>query len=287
MCPFYDGERIFGHGGFRDSHADCWRKGGQSMETAADGGYIKSVLRAAELLRVLATGDGPMSLGELSGHLGWAKSTTHGILSTLTAVSLVEQRQSDGKYGLGIRAFELGCAARRTWRELSSQKHLQHLTMETGESAFLATADGTDTVLLDTAMVTGNYRILSPVGTRKPIYCSSHGKVLLAFRPEAEREALIRRLRFEKYTPATVQDAEALRVSCREIREQGYCVENGEYRMGLCSVSAPVFDAGGTAKYAVGIVGLAKDARNTEVLRGISQVQAAAEALTRELTGQK
>ena len=262
-------------------------KGERSMEMAADGGYIKSVLRASELLRVLASGDGPMSLGELSGHLGWAKSTTHGILSTLTAVSLVEQRQSDGKYGLGIRAFELGCAARRAWRGLSSQKHLQHLTMETGESAFLATADGTDTVLLDTAMVTGNYRILSPAGTRKPIYCSSHGKVLLAFRPEAEREALIRRLRFEKYIPATVQDAEALRASCREIKEQGYCVENGEYRMGLCSVSAPVFDAGGTAKYAVGIVGLAKDARNTEVLRGISQVRAAAEALTRELTGQK
>ena len=287
MYPFDHGERAFGDGGFRDSYADCWRKGGQSMETAADGGHIKSVLRASELLRVLASGDGPMSLGELSERLGWAKSTTHGILSTLTAVSLAEQRQSDGKYALGIRAFELGCAAGRAWRELNSQKHLQHLTMETGESAFLATADGTDTVLLDTAMVTGNYRILSPAGTRKPIYCSSHGKVLLAFRPEAEREALIRRLRFEKYTPATVQDAEALRASCREIREQGYCVENGEYRMGLCSVSAPVFDADGTAKYAVGIVGLVKDARNPEVLRGISQVRAAAEALTKELTGQK
>ena len=70
-------------------------------------------------------------------------------------MSLVEPPRSDGKYGLGICAFELGCAAGRTWRELSSQRHLQRLTMETGESAFPATADGKDTVLLDTAMSPG------------------------------------------------------------------------------------------------------------------------------------
>ncbi len=87
----------------------------------------------------------------------------------LTSVSLVEPLRSDGKFGLGIRDFELGCAAGRTWRVLSSRRHLQPLTMETGESAFPATADGKDTVLLDTAMVTGDYSILSPVGTRKPI----------------------------------------------------------------------------------------------------------------------
>lgn len=253
------------------------------MEAGSDGGRVKSILRAAELLNVLAAADGPLSLGELSERLGWAKSTTHGIVSTLTAVSLTEQRQSDGKYGLSIRAFELGCAAGRSWSFLDSQKHLQHLAMETGESAFLATADGTDTVLLDTAMVTGNYRILSPAGTRTPIHCSSHGKVLLAFRPESEQEGLIRRISFAKYTPATVQDAEALRRDCAEIRKQGYCVENGEYRMGLCSVSAPVFDADGSAKYAVGIVGVARDTRSPEVLRGVSRVLAAAEALTGKL----
>ena len=67
------------------------------METGSDSGRVKSILRAAELLNVLAAADSPLSLGELSERLGWAKSTTHGIVSTLTAVSLTEQRQSDGK----------------------------------------------------------------------------------------------------------------------------------------------------------------------------------------------
>ena len=253
------------------------------MEAGSENGHVKSILRAAELLDVLAVADGPLSLGELSQRLGWAKSTTHGIISTLTAASLTEQRQSDGKYDLSIRAFELGCAAKRTWEELDAQKHLQHLAVETGESAFLTTLDGTDTVLLETAMVTGNFQILSPAGTRTPIHCSSHGKVLLAFRPENEREMLIRRLDFVKYTPATLQDADALRLACREIGKQGYCIENGEYRMGLCSVSAPVLDRSGTAKYAVGIVGLARDAGSPAVLRGIAPVRAAAEALSRKL----
>ena len=253
------------------------------MEASADNGYVKSILRATELLEVLAAAEGPLSLGELSARLGWAKSTTHGIVSTLTAAALTEQRQSDGRYGLSIRAFELGCAARRSWDMLDAQKHLQHLAMETGESAFLATADGTDTVLLETAMVTGNYQILSPSGTRKPIYCSSHGKILLAFRPEAEREAIIRRLEFVKFTPATLEGAEALRAACAEIREQGYCVENGEYRMGLRSVSAPVPDRSGFAKYAVGIVGLAKEQPASATRKAVSAVLAAAEALSRQI----
>ena len=226
------------------------------MEASGESGHVKSILRAAELLDVLSSAEGPLSLGELSERLGWAKSTTHGIISTLTAASLTEQRQSDGRYGLSLRAFELGCAARHA-------------------------------ILLETAAVTGNFQILSPTGTRTPIHCSSHGKVLLAFRPENEREMLIRRLNLVKYTPATVQDADALRLACREICSRGYCVENGEYRMGLCSVSAPVLDRAGTAKYAVGIVGIARDGDLSAVLRGTSPVLAAADALSRKLKQMK
>ncbi|MCR4771889.1 MAG: IclR family transcriptional regulator [Oscillospiraceae bacterium] len=257
------------------------------MEASGESGHVKSILRAAELLDVLSSAEGPLSLGELSERLGWAKSTTHGIVSTLTAASLTEQRQSDGKYGLSVRAFELGCAARRVWNELDAQNHLQHLAIETDGSAFLAALDGTDTVLLETATVTGNFQILSPTGTRTPVHCSSHGKVLLAFRPENEREMLIRRLNLVKYTPATVRDADALRLACREIRGTGYCVENGEYRMGLCSVSAPVLDRTGAAKYAVGIVGLARDGDLSAVLRGTAPVLAAADALSRKLRQMK
>ena len=254
------------------------------MDHSADNGYVKSILRASELLDVLARSGEPLSLGELSERLGWAKSTTHGIVSTLAATSLVVQRQSDGRYGLGIRLFELGCAASDAWSALlNSQKHLQHLAVETEESAFLATVDGLDTVLLDSAMVTGNYRILSPAGTRTPIYCSSHGKVLLAFRPDRDRDAIIRRLEFTKYTPDTIDNAERLRADCEDIRQRGYCVEDGEYRMGLISVSAPVFDADGEARYAIGIVGLFKDAHSPKVLRAVGHVRAAAEAMTKEL----
>ena len=84
------------------------------MDFSNDNGYVKSILRASELLDVLARCGAPLSLGELAERLGWAKSTTHGIVSTLSAVSLVSQRQSDGRYGLGIRLFELGCAASDT-----------------------------------------------------------------------------------------------------------------------------------------------------------------------------
>lgn len=256
------------------------------MGVAGDTSYVKSILRAADVLDVLARSGGPLSLGEISERLGWAKSTTHGIVSTLVAASLVMQRQSDGRYGLGVHMFELGCAASDSWSALlNSQKHLQHLAVETEESAFLATVDGLDTILLDSAMVTGNYQIISPAGTRTPIYCSSHGKVLLAFQQDRERESIIRRLEFTKYTPNTIDSAERLRSDCQEIRNRGYCVEDGEYRMGLLSVSAPVFDVNGVVRYAVGIVGLFRDSRSPKVRRAVGSVLSAADAMSRALQG--
>ena len=37
--------------------------------------------------------------------------------------------------------------------------------------------------------------------------------------------------------------------------EKGYAVEDGEYKVGLRSVSAPVFDAGGELRYALTTIG--------------------------------
>ena len=53
--PFGNGERPFSRGEFQHSHADfsgMTVKGGAGMEAGSDGGRVKSILRAAELLNV-------------------------------------------------------------------------------------------------------------------------------------------------------------------------------------------------------------------------------------------
>jgi len=254
------------------------------MDDIAERGMIKSVAKAVQVMDLLAQNGSAMALGEIAEKLGWAKSTTHGILSTLVSTSMLEQAQSDGRYSLGIRLFELGCAVSSSWNITSiSQVHLQQLAVASGESAFLAVMDGLETVLLDTAMITGNYRIVSPAGTRSPLYCSSHGKVLLAYRQQKDCERLIKKMQFTKFTPHTIDNAAALQKSCDEIRARGFCIEKGEYRMGLCSVSAPVFDVNGEVRYAVGVVGMFRDTHSSEFGKVVEAVMSSASAISYEM----
>ena len=96
---------------------------------------------------------------------------------------------------------------------------------------------------------------------------SDQGKLLLAYLPAAERRALLRGCDFAAYTPHSHTSAQALEAELPEILARGYALENGELRIGLRSVSAPVFDVTGRAAYAVCVVGMFRRVNAPELER--------------------
>ena len=74
-----------------------------------ENGPVQSVAKALLLLGLLMEVHQPLTLAALSEQTGWPKSTIHGFLSTMRESAVVDQ-QSDGRYCLGVRLFEYGCA---------------------------------------------------------------------------------------------------------------------------------------------------------------------------------
>ena len=79
-----------------------------------EGKTIHSVAKAIRLLDILTESGQPASLTELYQKTGWPKSTIHGLLSTMRESGLIEQTPN-GRYWLGIRLFEYGCAVSNSW----------------------------------------------------------------------------------------------------------------------------------------------------------------------------
>ncbi|MBR1496361.1 MAG: IclR family transcriptional regulator [Oscillospiraceae bacterium] len=240
---------------------------------------ILSVSKAVQVMELLETAGGGLSLKELSERLGWAKSTAHGIVSTLAASGLVEQRQSDGRYILGLRLFELGCAAGAVWGVgTEGRLRLRALAKQAGETAFLAGWGMTDIVILDAAEIRDGIE-LSPPGTRMPLYCSAPGKVMLAALPPGEYRQMLRQLSLVRFTARTVASFEALDRDCDAVRRNGWCVEQEEMAHGRWTVAAPVCDADGTARLALGLAGaFSGDGRAPDLQRlGALTVRAARE----------
>lgn len=137
--------------------------------------------------------------------------------------------------------------------------------------------------MLDCADAHSDLRVVSEKGSRLPLHCTSQGKLLLAYLPEARRKSLLRRCDFAAYTPHSHPDAASLDAELPEIRVRGYAIENGEYRIGLRSVSAPVFDVNGQAAYAVCVVGMFRRVNSPELERAVRLLLEAAERISFEL----
>ena len=218
-----------------------------------EGKTIHSVAKAIRLLDILTESGQPASLTELYQKTGWPKSTIHGLLSTMRESGLIEQ-MPNGRYWLGIRLFEYGCAVSNSWDiGTIARPHMQSICAELGESVFLS------------------------------VYCTSQGKLFLANSSPAECRRILTHTELKAFTPHTLTTPEQFVPELTRIREQGYAVENGEYKIGLRSVSAPIHDVTGEVRYAIGCVGMFRQVQSDEFLRAIRLVCAAAETISRAI----
>lgn len=219
------------------------------------GRRIHSVEKALHLLDCFWRERRALSLGELEKMTGWAKSTIHGLLASMLDSGVVEQNAADGRYRLGYHLFELGNAVNRGWDVPAvARRHLQSIVDRFHESAYLARLSGNELLLAVCEEPHTGFRITSEAGTRLPLHCTSQGKVILANMPRQDALRLLTRAPLDAYTPRTVTDADALLASLDRIRAQGYAEEFEEYKVGLRSVAAPIFDRQGACRYAIGII---------------------------------
>ena len=228
-----------------------------------ENGPVQSAAKALRLLGLLMEAHQPLTLAALSEQTGWPKSTIHGLLSTMRESAVVDQ-QSDGRYCLGVRLFEYGCAVGASWSVSDLAKpHLQHLASVTGQSVFLSMLNRSEVITIEQVQSRAGLRVVSEVGTRLPLHCTSQGKVFLSAMADHEAKRVLSRRTLEPYTPKTLVTWEEL------------------FR--LCSPSAPVRDSSGAVRYAVGVVGMFDSVRSPAFQRDIDLTCAAAAQISTAL----
>ena len=237
-----------------------------------DGNIILSVAKAMELLQALSRAEKPLTLAELTECSGYPKSTVFGLLTTMRAYDVITQTP-EGKYALGLRLFEYGRQVERKW-DISrvARPYMEHLSQRTGASVMLSICEGGSVITLDQVEARDKLRIVSDAGARLPIYCTSQGKVFLAHMPRAQAEKLLRRQSMTQFTPHTITDVSALLQEVDACRTNGFAIENGEYKIGLRSISAPVYTVDRTVRYTVGVIGMFRSTHSDEFRSAVEQV---------------
>jgi len=216
---------------------------------------LSSVGSALRLLKVFSADEPELGITTLAQRMGLAKSTIHRLTSTLVSEGFLEQNLSNDRYRLGLSLFGLGTLVRRRM-DVSTEalEHLHKLRDQTCETVHLAVLAKTDIMYLFNLETLQAIGMRSYIGARKPAFCTSEGRAMLAFSPpEVVAQALKGELLAR--TSKTVTSPKALSALLNGVMKSGYAMDDEESDAGMRGLAAPIRDATGAVIAAVGIAG--------------------------------
>ncbi|MDX3802376.1 IclR family transcriptional regulator [Streptomyces sp. AK04-3B] len=225
---------------------------------AAAAGFSQSLERGLLILSSFSENRPVLGISELGRVVGLNRSTTYRYVATLAKLGYLQQDPDSRKYSLGPRVVDLGFAAINSMEITRvAGPFLQALSDETGYTVSMAVLDGPDIVYVDRRRSgrasTFAMGLHLHVGSRLPAYCTSMGKVLLAYQEPAVLRDLVDRTDLARRGPKTITAREQLMVALARVRRSGLALNDEELAPGLRSLAAPVRDRSGAVVAAVNV----------------------------------
>lgn len=219
---------------------------------SADPNFMQSLARGLEVLGAFQHARPSLTVGEVASLANISRAAARRCLHTLGVLGYA--RANDGSYTLTPKALSLGYAylsaspvarvAQPLLEEVSTQLH---------ESCSMTVLDGDEIVYVARAATQRIISVGLSVGSRLPVYCTSMGRVLLAYSAEADIDAYLQRVPLVRQTPQTITEVALLRRELQQIRGAGYAVVDQELELGLRSIAVPVRQPDGPAVAAINV----------------------------------
>jgi IclR family transcriptional regulator, KDG regulon repressor len=253
------------------------------MEKYQEAG-TQALQRAIFILNSFSQGRIELSLTDFCKNLSLPKGTVHRLLSTLKYHHFIEQDQTNLKYRLGWRLFELGSSV-DTLNLLTKNAHpfLEELCERCKETVHLAVLKEGDIFYIDKIIGEHKMTMVTSVGLRLPSHVGGLGKCLLAFLSDEELDKILGGRELKRFTKNTLTDPGKLKEALKKVRENGYALDNEEVEIGLTCVAVPVKDFSGKVVAAVSISGptlrINKDIRSHYIKLLLDTGQKVSEAL--------
>lgn len=203
---------------------------------------VAAVLKVFAILQALSE-QKDIGISELSVRLAMPKATVYRFLQTMMTLGYVHQQADSERYGLTMKAFELGAKALQ-YPELVdlAKHHMQLLADKTGEAVHLGTLIDSEIIYVHKIDSRHNLGMYSRVGRRAPLHCTAIGKVLLAWEHPQRRERLLDGVEFRRFRDKTIVDRSAYLAELERVRAQGYGEDREEFDDHIRCIGIPIFD---------------------------------------------
>jgi len=198
-----------------------------------------AVVKAFEVLKIIADSDVSVRLTDLSEHMECSKGTMHGLLRALIQVNALKKKKS--RYVMGPLLADLTL---RDWNFLKINEKvkpsLEKLRDVTGETVFLGVFGESISTIMATAESNNPMKISSPVGTEIPLHAGAVGKVFLSAMEDISLTAYLSHNKLPRFTKNTIVDNDKYYEEIQMVRKKGYALDNEEYLPGVRAIASPL-----------------------------------------------
>lgn len=220
-----------------------------------DPNFMTSLARGLIVIQAFTQQSPQMTISQLSLKTGLSRAAVRRCLYTLTKLGFAGA-EDGSRYSLRPRMLTLSHTYTAS-NTLSSaaQPILERMSSALRESFSVATLDGEDIVYIARTSVSRVMSVDLHIGSRLPAYCTSMGRVLLAYLPTDQLESYLAKVVLTPYTTRTVNSIEKLRLLLRNVRRNGYALCDQEFEVGLRSLAVPVYSSSGRAVATINLSG--------------------------------
>lgn len=221
-----------------------------------DPNFMTSLARGLVVIQAFTQQNPQMTISQLSVRTGLSRAAVRRCLYTLTKLGFAGAEDGT-RYSLRPRMLSLSNTFTATSTlSTAAQPILERMSAALRESFSVATLDGEDIVYIarttvDRVMVAVDLHI----GSRLPAYCTSMGRVLLAYLPNDQLEHYLSRVNLVPHTTRTITNVEKLRLALRNVRRNGYALVDQELEVGLRSLAVPVYAPSGRVVATINLSG--------------------------------
>jgi IclR family transcriptional regulator, pca regulon regulatory protein len=210
-----------------------------------DPNFMTSLARGLIVIQAFTQQSPQMTISQLSVKTGLSRAAVRRCLYTLTKLGFAGA-EDGSRYSLRPRMLTLSHTyTTSNTLATAAQPILERMSAALRESFSVATLDGEDIVYIARTQVSRVMAVDLHIGSRLPAYCTSMGRVLLAYLPTEQLEQYLAKATLTPHTTRTITTVEKLRLALRNVRRNGYALVDQEYEVGLRSLAVPVYSASG------------------------------------------
>jgi IclR family pca regulon transcriptional regulator len=217
-----------------------------------DPSFMTSLARGLAVLTAFSDQRRTLTIAQISHKTGIPRAAVRRCLHTLKQLGYASSDANN--YSLKPKVLTLGYSyLSSTPLAVSAQPCLDHISRTLHESCSLAVLESGQVLYVARSSASRIMSVALNVGSRLPAYCTSLGRAILAFLPEADLEDYFEQTELRAYTEQTVVSQRRLREILAGVRLAGYAVLEEELEVGLRSIAVPVRGASGSVVAALNI----------------------------------